>query len=912
MPLSVLQFNPGIVKDITEYSAGKNGPFWIDSNLVRFRNGFPAKIGGWEKEQINALDTAGNITSVETNITGIARRMVYWRAFSDGEDRLAVGTDNHLYIIENSSLYDITPLRDETNAASTLSSGVNATADLALVSVAGFSASGSVIIGTEIISYTSISSLTLTNCTRGSNATSAASHNSGVAVTQVLTGSLATTITEDLTDSENAISVASVDGFSTAGTIKIGTEIITYTGISVLELTGCTRGASSTTAATHSSGAAVLKIAVGPIGTISGSKIVTIIDVAHNAKVTDWVVLSGAAAIGGITTDVLNSMAGHQVTKVVNVNTYEITVPSAATSTVVAGGGVAIVIKYLIGVDAGMGSQSSVPALGWGVGGWGGLEGGPGWNVARTENTEGIFLENTSWNLALWGEDLIANVRNGAIYYWDTSAGSSTRAVLVSSVAGANSVPSVSRTSIVSFPDRHFIAGGCQSYATGGGGNVDQMLVRWSNQEDFTNFQPTSTNTAGDQRLQIGTKIVAMVSAREETIISTDEAIYGMTFVGSPFIFSFRLLATDAGAAGLNTMISIDGNVFYMGKRNFFRYDGIVKEMPCPVKHYVFNRMQQRYIDKVAVGHNKSFKEITWFYVSNDVRYEINIGTQSVVDDILSPVLFCGTGFPFPGEPQFNIGDTIWISGDNIQNGIFGLRSKGISFGVSTIIENITASGNLVVRLDPTDSFGTLSTVENVENWKFVRKMITGYAISDVVAPINSVIAGENTGDNPEPDSYITYDYEDNVWSVGSMQRNVWSDSFGARKLPFAFDADGYLYNHETGTTADGSAMNAYIEASPQEIDGSGNDLQLIDKIIPDAILGDNTTLNLHLIAKKYPQSGPDNTVNRGPLAMTSNTTKISTRVKGRQVALKFQSRGLKDEWELGTFRANTRKDGMR
>jgi hypothetical protein len=106
--------------------------------------------------------------------------------------------------------------------------------------------------------------------------------------------------------------------------------------------------------------------------------------------------------------------------------------------------------------------------------------------------------------------------------------------------------------------------------------------------------------------------------------------------------------------------------------------------------------------------------------------------------------------------------------------------------------------------------------------------------------------------------------------------------------------------------------MNSYIETSPQEIDGSGNDMQLIDKIIPDANLGDNTTLNLYLISKKYPQSSPDDTVTRGPLPMTSTTTKISTRVKGRQVALKMQSRGLQDEWEFGTFRVNTRKDGMR
>jgi len=706
MPLQVLKYNPGVVKDITEYAAGKNGPFWVDSDLVRFKNGYPEKIGGWVKEQINALDTAGSITNIETTITGIARRMVFWRAVADGEDRLAVGTHNHLYIVENGALYDITPLRDETNSA--------------------------------------------------------------------------TTTTEALDDSETAIDLASVTGFKTAGAILIGSEVITYTGISTLTLTGCTRGADSTTAAAHDSGATVTQILIDPITTADESTTVTITDTGHGAQTSDWVVLSGAAATGGVTAADLNSMAGYQVT-VLTANTYTITVPSAATSTVSAGGGNAVVIKYLVGIAGQLGAQSSDPALGWGVGSWGEST----WGTARNASSSDVSLDNSSWSLSLWGEDLIATVRNGAIYYWDTSAGTNNRAVLVSSVTGAESVPTVARVTTVSFPDRHFIVGGAQAYVAGGSGNVDDMLVRWSTQEDFTKFAPTATNTAGDQRLQIGTKIVAMVNAREETIISTDEAIYGMTFVGAPFIFSFRLLATDAGAAGLNTMIGIDGNVFWLGKRNFFQYDGIVKELPCSVQYYVFDRMQTRYIDKVVVGHNKKFKEITWFYVSTD---------------------------------------------------------------------------------------NTAAT-------------------------------------NPENDSYVTYNYAENAWSVGTMDRTVWNDSFGARDVPFAFDPDGYLYDHETGTSANGAAMNSYIEGSPREITSNGEDLYMVDKVVPDASMTASTNLYVYMNTRKYPNA-PETV--KGPFTITSSTQKVSTRAKGRQIALKFQSTGTEDEWTLGDFRVNSREDGLR
>lgn len=633
MPLQLLKYNPGVVKDITEYAAGKNGPYWVDSDLVRFKNGYPEKLGGWQKDVIYGLNPSGNATTAEITIEGIARRMVYWRSSTDGEDRLAIGTHNHLFIYLNGALYDITPLRK------------------------------------------------------------------------------------------------------------------TSAGLS------------------------------NPIATASGSTTVTITDTSHGAETGDWVVLSGTTATGGITADTLNDYYGYQLT-VIDGNSYSIVVPTAATSTVGAGGGT-VAIKYLIGNAAGLGAQSSSPALGWGVGGWG--QGA--WNTARVATNADVALDNSSWNLSLWGEDLIATVRGGAIYYWDTSAGASSRAVLVSSLAGAESVPTEARVTTVSFPDRHFIAGGCTAYNSV---EVDDMLVRWSSQEEFTKFAPTATNTAGDQRLEVGTKIVAMIAAREETIISTDEAVYGMTFVGGDFVFSFRLLATDSGAAGLNTMISIDGDVYWIGKRNFFKYDGIVKEMPCPVQYYVFDRMQKNFIEKTTVGHNKAFKEVTWFYVSND-------------------------------NPN-----------------------------------------------------GTI---------------------------------------NPEPDSYVTYNYAEDAWTVGTMDRTVWSDSFGARKVPFAFDPDGYLYEHETGTSANGAAMNSYIEGSPREISADGETLYMVDQVIPDVTMTPNTTLSLYMNTRKFPNSTE---TTKGPFEITSSTEKVSTRAKGRQISMKFQSTGLDDDWTLGDFRVNSRQDGLR
>jgi hypothetical protein len=850
MPLQVLQYKPGIVKDITEYSAGKNGPFWVDGSLVRFRNGYPMKVGGWQKDEIFRTDSAGTITSTATTLQGIARKMVFWRATSDGEDRIAVGTHTHLYIVQDQVLYDITPLRDVSNTATTTGEAVDS--------------------------------------------------------------------------SETEIDLTSVTGFTTAGTIKIDSEIITYTGITSLTLTGCTRGTNSTSGASHDNGATVTQILIGPIATTDESTTLTITDTAHGSKVGDYVRFTGATATGGITAEDLNRPEGYEITAITT-NTFTVTAPSAATSTVSAGGGNDVVISYLIGIDAGLGIQTSAPALGWGVGGWGEST----WNTPRSAASSDVSLDNSSWSLSLWGEDLIATVRGGAIYYWDTSGTVSSRAVLVSSLSGAENVPNVARVTTVSFPDRHFIAGGCQEF--GGGGDFDPMLVRFSTQEDFTKFKPTATNTAGDQRLEIGTKIVGMVSSREETIISTDEAIYGMTFVGPPFTFSFRLLATNAGASGLNSLINIDGDVYWMGKRNFFRYDGVVKELPCPVKHYVFNRMQDKYIDKVVVGHNKRFKEITWFYPSNDVEYTVTISSFSATDATF------GTRNP----DNFYVGDEIDVGDSTSYFNFFNFGRSRI-----TRVNNSVAPTQYTFVIDTSDpEFGgsgsgrtdlgsyiekfqfskappTWTRIQRKDYQNGVLKNTTTGTIDTLTYGVNAANTGYSS--NPENDSYVTYNYAENIWTIGSLDRTVWSDSFGARGNPFAFDINGELYNHEIGTSADNQDMTAFIEGSPQEISTSGENTYLVDKIIPDIHVSQGTfNLELFVNTKQYPTVTTDSTssnffasanqgTTKGPFDITTTTEKISMRARGRQMSMKLQSTGATDEWAMGTFRINAREDGMR
>ena len=102
-----------------------------------------------------------------------------------------------------------------------------------------------------------------------------------------------------------------------------------------------------------------------------------------------------------------------------------------------------------------------------------------------------------------------------------------------------------------------------------------------------------------------------------ELIVTGKQSIEKVAInIGAPFIFSFRLLATGTGAGGKNVVGDADGIVYWMGKNRFFKYDGVIRELPCSVQYFVFNRMQEDYIDKTVIGHNRKFKEVTWFYVS--------------------------------------------------------------------------------------------------------------------------------------------------------------------------------------------------------------------------------------------------------------------------------------------------------
>jgi hypothetical protein len=244
-----------------------------------------------------------------------------------------------------------------------------------------------------------------------------------------------------------------------------------------------------------------------------------------------------------------------------------------------------------------------VYGYGWGIGTWNTGT----WNTPRSTST--VTLDGRNWSFDNFGEDLIATVHKGGTFRWDTSAGLTTRATVISQA------PTTSRFNLVSMPDRHVFLFGTET-TIGDATTRDDLFLRFSSQEDFTTWTPTATNTSGSFRIQDGSKIVAAVRSRNAVLVWTDNSLHALQFVGAPFTFSLVELGANCGAVGVHSAVDINGVAYWMSQNSFYLYDGTVKKLPCSVQDYVFEDFSIANYPETYAGINSEFNEITWFYPS--------------------------------------------------------------------------------------------------------------------------------------------------------------------------------------------------------------------------------------------------------------------------------------------------------
>jgi hypothetical protein len=326
----------------------------------------------------------------------------------------------------------------------------------------------------------------------------------------------------------------------------------------------------------------------------NGTTTVTVTAPSHGGITGDFVTFSG---VTGTYASVLN--AEFQIT-VTGVNTYTITTPSVVAAG--ATGGAAVSAAYQINV----GPETEVPLTGWGAGAWG----VGSWGIGTPSTTQtSIRL----WSQANFGEDLIFAPRKGGIYYWDNSAGVTTRAVALSSLSGASDVPTVNNIVFVSDINRFVFSFGCNDY---GSAALDPMLIRWSAQEDAVDWTPAATNQAGSVRVSHGSEIVTVVQARQEVVVFTDSALYSLQYLGPPIVWGTQLLGDNISILSQNAAVIASGVVYWMGVDKFYAYDGRVQTLPCDVRRYVFSNFNASQAGQVFAGTNEGFNEVWWFYCS--------------------------------------------------------------------------------------------------------------------------------------------------------------------------------------------------------------------------------------------------------------------------------------------------------
>ena len=345
----------------------------------------------------------------------------------------------------------------------------------------------------------------------------------------------------------------------------------------------------------------------------NGDATITVADTAHGAVQNDFVTFSGASSLGGnITATVLNQE--YQIATIVNANSYTIEAKDTSGSTVTANasdsgnGGGSVVGAYQLNT----GLDNFVSSTGWGINAWGSTAYGSASSLTFTNQLR-------LWSSDNFGEDLILHPRGGGIFYWDSSGGTSARAVNITSLSGANLSPTVGLQSIVSETDRHvFVLGAdpLNDAGTARTGAIDPMLVAFSDQESITEWEPKTTNTAGSVRLSVGSEIIGGIRSRQETLVWTDSALYSIQFVGPPLTFAVNLLNQGVGMVAPNACINAPNGVYWMAEDGFYRYNGSVQRLECTVLSYVQENLDLSQLFKTFALVNKQYNEVWWFYPS--------------------------------------------------------------------------------------------------------------------------------------------------------------------------------------------------------------------------------------------------------------------------------------------------------
>jgi hypothetical protein len=634
MPLQKLQFRPGMNREGTDYS---NEGGWYDGDKVRFRSGFPEKIGGWTQ------------VSPE-QFLGICRSLWVWQDSDSGAGNayIGVGTSVKYFIYFGGVYNDITPFYE----VSTLNNPFTTTAGSSIVTVTDPNVSPTVGDYIAISNSVGVGGLKLNT------------------IFEVKSVTGPTTYTIDYLSPASSSATGGGTGVSIGYEYPVGKNVFT---------TGTGWGAGPW------GGFPPVPTNLGsnPFATTNGFPTIVVTQTAHGYSTGNWVTFSGATAFAGFTTGQLNNT--YQIT-VNSVNTYTITLSTLATSTA-SGGGASVVANlqpYGWGTEfaVGVGQQLRL----WSNSNYGSdlvlaPRGGPVfyWADIGTVSERAKYLSDiaddtvsfsdaatfgtgaTSINITIAATALVYPY----MYITGTNLPEEGVQVLPSYQLGTTSVPISAATLGASSGDYNFsfagayvpkstyqvfsspierfvVCFGANPYDPSDPNNkFNPMLVRWSDQENPYQWIIEANNQAGEFPLTNGSYIMAARTTRQETLVWTDSCLYSMQYLGPPFVWGFQVLMDNISVMSPNSMVTASNVTYWMGRDRFYMYSGRVEVLPCALRQYVFGDLNQEQAYQVTCGSNEAYNEVWWFYVSQSGNgFDVN---RYVIYNYLDKVWYYGT-----------------------------------------------------------------------------------------------------------------------------------------------------------------------------------------------------------------------------------------------------------------------------
>ena len=582
----------------------------------------------------------------------------------------------------------------------------------------------------------------------------------------------------------------------------------------------------------------------------NGTTTVLVTDVAHGAVTNDFVTFSGATGTYASTFNV-----EFQIT-VIDDDSYTITTPIV----IAAGtyGGSTVTAAYQVNT----GPATQVPLVGWGAGGWG----FGGWG-AGVSSSIGLQL----WHQRNYGEDLIFGPRGGGLYYWDATAGTASRGVLLRDLGGTATItiasPAVVTSTVL------YNEGAAVVFSTTGA--LPTGITAGTTYFAFNNAGLTFQliDAAGNIVNTSGTQ------SGVQTITPQDcPSVQNFIMVSDTSRFIFALGTNDYGSSVLDPML-----IRWSNQDDPFNWTP----------------------DAVNQAGSIRLSDGSEIITAIQTRQEIVVFTDSALYSL-----------QYLGPPN------VW-------------QTQLLGANTSIQGQNCVALASGVVYWMGVDKFylydGRVQTL-NCDVRRYIFSDFNQAQAAQVFAGTNE---GFNevwwfycSANSNIVNRYAVFNYAERIWYYGTLNRSAWLDS-GLRDFPLAATYNRNLVNHEQGINDNetGTTLPIAANISSSEFDiQDGHNFGFVWRVLPDLTFETSTTSptmqapSVTMTLFGLSNSGSGVTSSAGaPVAASASyvltegfTGQIYTRMRGRQLIFKIESNQINTTWQIGAPRVDIRPDGRR